>query len=494
MAYVNIFLFIVVTIIIPGKSQLKMKGKQKEITPIEKFSFLVEGDKFVVASTVRLEQMDILIGMDFEETKWRQTLAEFDRVLEAFPQLPFFRESEELMEEYVGLCMIGQSKFTQFHTQLSECLNFKNEQIPDQAVNLCSKEPIGIKDAELLRELQNIKNRFKDIDTNWSVDTVKTSVTAQNILFEFCSYYNDFAIVYSEKSGEMLTAMEELSDGIYPEVLFGELQRDCNYSINGEGESFKVVKCTKTNKGYRCQIEITQATDLKTYTRSHAIHYHDISLMGHEYSDIFARTIDVQELKFLDCNNAYSGDYAVCIEKEIEEPCKTMIGMDDIRGIIMHCNFTKGTPPVGIVMPNGGVLIQGIGLEIANGKTNIPQKPPMVAYSPEIITIKTGEEDYVFPPAIHVEELTIIESKLTKEDVQALMDNYEWEKLWNSMEVDDYISYALVLLQVIIFPLAIIGCYLAISQRKMLMTMRKERKRGKGKENFRQNQYLLKKI
>jgi hypothetical protein len=345
-----------------------------------------------------------------------------------------------------------------------------------------------------LREQQNVKNRFKAIDANWTPEHIKTDVTAQTILFEFCSYYNDFSIVYEKIGEEMITAMEELSDGIYPEALFGELVRDCDYSINGDGERYHVLKCAKTNKGYRCQIEIVQSINLRNYTRAYAVHYDEISLRGYLDTDVFVKTPDVQELKYLECSNEYSGDYAVCMEKEVPEPCKSMLSKDDIRGVISNCNFTMEKPPVGIAIPNGGILIQGEKLAISNGENSISQKPPIVIYSPEVLTIKSEEEDYVFPPAIHIEELIVIESKLSKDDIQALHDSYHWEKIWEHLEVDDYIRYTLILLQLILFPIALSGCYFTLKQRHVIAKLSEKEVKRKGAENFKNNQQMLRKI
>ncbi len=208
--------------------QSKLKGKLKDIAPIEKFTFLIEGENFWAASTTRYEQMDILIGIDFEETRWRELLAELDTVLEAYPKLNFFRIDEELMEEYVGPCLIGQGRFNKFHQHIKECFKFKNEKTIDEPTNICSKEPLGLKKEDLEREVQNIKNRFKAINVNWTPEQVKTSVEAKNILFEFCNYYNDFSMIYEIIGDQMLTAMEQLSDRNYPEVLLGEMSRDAN--------------------------------------------------------------------------------------------------------------------------------------------------------------------------------------------------------------------------------------------------------------------------
>jgi len=485
-------LLLLLTFALNLKGQSVLKQKEYDVEPIEKFSFLIDGNKLTVASTVRLEQMDILLGMDFSYENWKLILAEFDLILEAFPQLEFFNDAA-LKEEYAGLCLLGQHKFNEFHQHISECMRFKNEQINDTAVNLCSETPIEIRLSYLQRELQNIKNRYKYINAQWTPDDVRNKPENQNILLEFCSYYNDFAIVYERLSAELLTALEELSDGIYPEVLFGELIRNCSYSVNGDGERYKVIRCAKNNKGYRCQIEITQAVGLREYIRAYPVHYDEILLMGFNENDLFGRTTDVRELKYLDCEDNQGSDYAVCIEHNVPDPCKSALTADNINDVIKRCNFTKETPPVGIILPHGGVLIQGNDISIKNGDASISQKPPVAIYSPEIITVKVDEEDYIFPPAIQIERLTIVESKLTKTDISNLIKAYEWENFWDNVETDDYVRYILVLIQIIIFPIAIFGCYFTLTQRKYWKNLQNNPKK-KGKDNFNDNKYLLRKI
>jgi len=138
-------------------------------------------------------------------------------------------------------------------------------------------------------------------------------------------------------------------------------------------------------------------------------------------------------------------------------------------------------------------LIQGNDISIKNGDASISQKPPVAIYSPEIITVKVDEEDYIFPPAIQIEKLTIVESKLTKTEISNLIKAYEWENFWDSVETDDYVRYILVLIQIIIFPIAIFGCYFTLTQRKYWKNLQNNPKK-KGKDNFNDNKYLLRKI
>ena len=58
----------------PLRGQSILKPKIEDVQPIEKFTFLIDANKLTVATTVRLEQMDILLGMDFTYEQWKLIL------------------------------------------------------------------------------------------------------------------------------------------------------------------------------------------------------------------------------------------------------------------------------------------------------------------------------------------------------------------------------------------------------------------------------------
>ena len=119
-------------------SQSILKHIQNEVEPIEKFTFLVDSNIVRVASTVRLEQFDILIGIDFSYEQWKIILGMMDLLLEEFPKFEFFKDAE-LKDQFAGACLLGQEKFNQFHQHVNEILKFKNENINDTSINLCSE-------------------------------------------------------------------------------------------------------------------------------------------------------------------------------------------------------------------------------------------------------------------------------------------------------------------------------------------------------------------
>ena len=476
--------------------QLKLTNPVVKVEPVKPFTFLVDGARISVANTVRLEQLDVLIGIDFSEARWKVTQSSLSAIINSFSQFGFFTDAT-LLNEFGGLCRIGEEGFARLGKLMDECFRFKNENNIDAPINVCSETPLSITNVELQHELTNLGNRFNRIKETWTAQEVKDDVNAQTILVEYCGYLNDFSIVYEQRVSDMLASLEELTDGFYPEILFGNLIRNCTYSINGDGEQYEVIACKGTTKGMRCQVEITQTINLRDYTRSYAVHYNGIAISGNSPHDIFAKTLDVKEIKYLECSDEYSGDFTVCDEKKVPEPCKKYLELDDITNIIHYCNFTKSTPHVGTVLPHGGLLIQGHDrTELISGTNKLQNKLPLVVYSPDILTIKEGDEDFIFAPAITVENLIIVESKISEKDIEKLKSNYEWKQMIKDVDLDEYIDLILIILQILLIPLIIISFYLAIKQKNLLKSI-DVRKLTKypGTENLRNNQhFLLKKI
>jgi len=117
---------------------------------------------------------------------------------------------------------------------------------------------------------------------------------------------------------------------------------------------------------------------------------------------------------------------------------------------------------------------------------------PLAIYSPEILTVKSNEEDYIFPPAIIVENLIVIESKLTDDEVALLHSTERWNELVNEIEIENYIDMALIILQIIVLPTVFISLYLTLKQRKAWKHMAGSNlRRYQGTENLRNNQHFL---
>ena len=481
--------------LVPGMGQVLLKNTNsvRTVEPLLPFMFLVEGKNMEVTSRVSVENFDLLLKLEFGSIQFREVIAEFNAIISEWPKMPFF-SNEELKIEYISSCYEGQRAYTRMEHNINQILKFKNEE-PDTEINTCTYISHEIKLTDLQRGALNLKNRFTQVQRDWAPESIKTDLSKKNSLVLFCKQFAEFSTVWDDYTEDMLGALQELSDRIYPEILVSQFERNCTEALPGDGESFIVTSCRSSNLGYRCQIEVAKATETKEYARCWPVHYEDIHLAGENENQIFGKDIVTGEIKLLDCTVIVSPDFPSCIVTDLEVGCKTGLALEKFEDILDYCNFASGKPELTTPLPNGGVFIQGdSNVQISNGEVRIPKIPPIIVYSPLPITIRENEEDLVYPPSINVANLITVESKLTEYQIKDLLITVRRNMMWENIEISDYIRYALIALQLVLFPMAIFSLVHTIKQRKTIGKFLNKKRNGGEQENFRRNTYLLKKV
>ena len=469
--------------------QMVLRGSEKGVEPIPAFSFLFDGKPFEVTSKVSLENFDLLVKVDFDIIQLKEMVVDFNSVVKEWPKLPFFND-QELKIEYISLCYEGQRSWTRLESNLEQIIKFKNNEI-DVEVNTCTYVSHEIKLEDFNRGTMNLRNRYNQVKVEWTPDQVKTDLSKKNTLVLFCKQFAEFTTIWDDYTGDMLGVLQELSDRIYPELLVSQLDRNCTGAIPGEGESFTVTSCKASKDGYRCQIEVAKATETKEYIRVHPVHYENIHISGEDEKQIFGKDSKTGEIQLLDCSVIVSPDFPSCIVSEIEPKCKVGLALDHFDEVLNNCFFNLGEPELTTPLTHGGVFVQGDSdVQVSNGQQRLQKIPPIALYSPLPITIRENEEDLVYPPSINVTSLIVVESKLSPEQIYDLVSTVKWNLKLSSFQVSDYIRYALILIQAILFPMAIVSLVYTIKQRKVIHKLIS--KRGMEKDNFKKNEkYLL---
>jgi len=75
---------VIIIILDKTNGQLKLTNPVVKVEPVKPFTFLVDGAKISVANTVRLEQLDVLIGIDFSEARWKVTQSSLSAIINSF--------------------------------------------------------------------------------------------------------------------------------------------------------------------------------------------------------------------------------------------------------------------------------------------------------------------------------------------------------------------------------------------------------------------------
>jgi hypothetical protein len=160
--------------------------------------------------------------------------------------------------------------------------------------------------------------------------------------------------------------------------------------------------------------------------------------------------------------------HPTCITQEVGEPCRSSLSANLIEDSIMHCNFTYTEEPVSFVqVKEGGILIQEAN-SVSSGQTAVVTTPPFIIFSPETVIIaREGEEIAIIPP-VKIENLVIVESSLTEDDLLLLENTHKWEGFFENLDGEDYMNIGLAAFQLILTPLTIYGLICIGRNRKRL--------------------------
>ena len=93
--------------------------------------------------------------------------------------------------------------------------------------------------------------------------------------------------------------------------------------------------------------------------------------------------------------------------------------------------------------------------------------------------IREGILELNFPPDLNISTLNVIKSRLTEDDINKLINQYQWNLFWESFIWDKWFRFSSLSLQIITLPLTIFGIYMNYSQRMELKILKREKTQKK---------------
>ena len=114
---------------------------------------------------------------------------------------------------------------------------------------------------------------------------------------------------------------------------------------------------------------------------------------------------------------------------------------------------------------------------------NIGDDLPIIICSPENVMIREGILELNFPPDLNISTLNVIKSRLTEDDINKLINQYQWNLFWESFIWDMWFRFGSLSLQIITLPLTIFGIYMNYSQRMELKILKREKTQKKINNN-----------
>jgi hypothetical protein len=123
---------------------------------------------------------------------------------------------------------------------------------------------------EIRRGITNLRTKFAEIDSSWSVADVKSDPIKMGALFSFISTYNIVFAELARLSSEILHRLEMMSDNeIRQEAM--RTNKTCgasNQVKQTEGEIYEILNCYGSKKGYHCTTVINQPMQLARFMKN----------------------------------------------------------------------------------------------------------------------------------------------------------------------------------------------------------------------------------
>jgi len=227
------------------------------------------------------------------------------------------------------------------------------------------------------------------------------------------------------------------------------------------------------------------------------VHYQDIRIRGHTVSQQFARLPTSQEVKLIDCNHYIfnSEKIPMCQIIDIEPACNAaLLGTDNLK-IIHNCNFTRSVPQLGIRTLSNGVLVQGSQVQ-AKVLDTVDYKPltrvsPILVFSPFKILVEKDREEEIFSSTSNITTTKLVKSRLSEAEIDKLESRYLWLSFTEDFDIEDAVRYILLVLQVILYPIAVTGIAIGIRARRRALQLLSPRNQKNVKNIYKSNRRTL---
>ena len=123
----------------------------------------------------------------------------------------------------------------------------------------------------------------------------------------------------------------------------------------------------------------------------------------------------------------------------------------------------------------------------------LTKESPVVVYSPVSIVVKEGSEELSFAALNTQIQSKVITSKLSTQLLDTLQSKYYWQTFLEDFDTEDLTRYVILLLQVILYPIALSGIALGLRARRNMLA----KLAGQGKSNkhiYKANKMALKRM
>jgi hypothetical protein len=174
----------------------------------------------------------------------------------------------------------------------------------------------------------------------------------------------------------------------------------------------------------------------------------------------YLRKDDTSTIKLMNCThltNWQTKSTPVCLTDDADSDCETALTANQISDIISTCEFQYINPDPVVSLTGNGLLVQGLTTTAYEDNKPITKGLPIVMYSNKPVLVRiAGKTDITFPA---IEEVVpkILTTKLSKIDLLALSTRALWSVFWRDFDLNDYLEYINLALNLLFIPLSFIS-------------------------------------
>ena len=462
------------------------------------FSFLVEGEEVEFTQRTKTDRLTIIVSIDIDAVSGRFQFKAIDTLLLAWGNYPAFNQTPDIGFEYLGLVEKAVDDILRAAALLDRIVLFKDVSITREATYACTYTHDMILLEEMKTQVKNLQNNFAKLDTAWTAASIVADLNKDTALRQYATLLGETLENWLDSLNAMLGVLDTLASNKIPEEVQGHYQ-SAPCVGNYFEESITILDCYGTKVGYLCDVEITVPMSFKKLTHMIPVHYEGIRIRGDTLEQLFVKEIDSNIIQLMECNQYGFNTENIpnCELHTLDKDCRNALLAKDDEDTIHKCNFTQHDPPLAVRTFTGGLLVQGPDTvtSILNGTDYkvLTGITPVIIYSPSSISVKHGSEEMVFSAIDKQVSIQVVKSRLTQKLVDTLESKLYWQILQESTDIEDITRYIILILQIVLYPIALAGIGLGLRARRQLLS--KVLRQGKSnKQIYKANSMAMKRL
>jgi len=437
--------------------------------------FLTEGLEISYTTRTKNLQVDAHILIDFTKEQAQQILSEADDIVKFWTAYAAWQSPSDVKLAYLSLTEPAMTHLLTCAKLVDKVLAFTSSNPTVHYQTACNYTYSILTGSSMRTQLNSLKNAKNKIGV-WSYPEITSDLAKDNTLRTFANTFNEMTEEWKNSLLTFINVLESLASNIVPEEIIGNYQYSTCVGTLHE-EKIAVKNCERSAKGYVCLLDIQLPVIIRKAQKLIPVHYNGIKLIAEKSSQLFIQGVENNNIIILSCDHYdfEAENIPLCETGELETKCKTALRNRNIDETIKYCNFTRHDTEPTERVTNYGILVHqndkndiGVRRQIGNDYHLLSTTLPVLIYSPTAILVNQGHKEYVNAPLNSSIAFKTIVTALTDEQRKNLNSKLYWLEFRMDLSEDDYMQISTLILQAILYLLALVGVIFGIKLKRKL--------------------------